>query len=143
MQKKTLRQVMKRAHELAKKMIGDYAARLALALKIAWKEVKEMAEKMIGTPKQVAWAKDIRDRAIQLIEEEIKNEEWYIPQLRNDEEHILKEVKENIRKLTRAKERIMNEKRAKWFIENRWRLDDHWDILDLAGLPTGLGIKVW
>ena len=41
MQKK----VMRKAVKLAKKMTGDWIARMALALKIAWREVKEMAKK--------------------------------------------------------------------------------------------------
>lgn len=39
-----LKQIMKRAHELARKFEGDYQARLALALRIAWKEQKEGKE---------------------------------------------------------------------------------------------------
>ncbi|MCL6539811.1 MAG: hypothetical protein K6T87_04345, partial [Roseiflexus sp.] len=35
-----LKQVMKRAHELARGMEGDYVARLALALRQAWKEAR-------------------------------------------------------------------------------------------------------
>lgn len=34
--------VMRRAHELAKKMIGDWYARLSLALRQAWREVRGM-----------------------------------------------------------------------------------------------------
>ena len=33
--------IMKRAHELARKMEGDYTARLALALRQAWKEARQ------------------------------------------------------------------------------------------------------
>ncbi|SEN77879.1 hypothetical protein [Lihuaxuella thermophila] len=40
-------QIMKRAHQLAKQMIGDYAARLALALRLAWKEAKEMEDQIV------------------------------------------------------------------------------------------------
>lgn len=32
--------IMKRAHELAKKMVGDYQARMVLALRQAWFEAK-------------------------------------------------------------------------------------------------------
>ena len=37
-----MKRIMKRAHELAKVMEGDYQARLALGLKQAWKETKEV-----------------------------------------------------------------------------------------------------
>lgn len=33
-----LRKIMRKAHEIARKMEGDYQARLSLALKLAWKE---------------------------------------------------------------------------------------------------------
>ena len=36
-----MRKIMKRAHELARKMEGDYQARMALALRQAWKEERE------------------------------------------------------------------------------------------------------
>lgn len=36
-----LRTIMVRAHQLARKMEGDYQARMALALRQAWKEQKE------------------------------------------------------------------------------------------------------
>ena len=42
-------QIMKRAHELAKKMVGDWYARLALALRQAWMEAKKMADKIVET----------------------------------------------------------------------------------------------
>jgi transposase len=35
-----MKNIMERAHKLAKQMEGDYAARLALALRQAWKEAK-------------------------------------------------------------------------------------------------------
>lgn len=36
----TMRQIMVRAHELARTMIGDYSARLALALRQVWQEAR-------------------------------------------------------------------------------------------------------
>lgn len=41
-----MKKVMKRAVELAREMTGDWVARMALALKQAWKEVKEAVENM-------------------------------------------------------------------------------------------------
>ena len=41
------RNVMKRAHQIAKTLEGDYIARMSLALRQAWKEVKEMERNMV------------------------------------------------------------------------------------------------
>jgi len=43
--------IMKRAHQIAKTLIGDYYARLALALRQAWREAKTMI-KITLTPEQ-------------------------------------------------------------------------------------------
>ena len=58
-----MKNIMKRAHEMAKKMEGDYRARMALALRQAWKEAKggnEMIEKM-GDCMHIYTAKDEYD----------------------------------------------------------------------------------
>jgi len=59
------RNIMKRAHQIAKNLEGDYRARMSLALRQAWKEVKKVDKKvelvrLTGTEKQIAWAEDIR-----------------------------------------------------------------------------------
>ena len=55
------RNLMRRAHEIARTMEGDYRARMSLALRQAWEEEKGMKEvKLYGSEKQVKWAKDIR-----------------------------------------------------------------------------------
>ena len=41
------RRLMKRAHEIARSLEGDYIARMSLALRQAWKEVKEMERNMV------------------------------------------------------------------------------------------------
>lgn len=51
MKKINIRQVMKRAVELAKTMIGDWVARMALALRQAWKEAKEVVTNEVGAIK--------------------------------------------------------------------------------------------
>lgn len=62
------KQVMKRAWELAKNGVKKFGGKVreyfAAALSIAWKEVKSMVKKtkLIGTPKQNKWAKDIIER---------------------------------------------------------------------------------
>jgi len=42
------RNVMMRAHQIAKGLEGDYRARMSLALRQAWKEVKEMGKLVFG-----------------------------------------------------------------------------------------------
>jgi len=42
------RNLMKRAHEIARSLEGDYRARMSLALRQAWKEEKEMGKLVFG-----------------------------------------------------------------------------------------------
>lgn len=42
-----MKEVMVRAHEIAKELVGDYIARLKIALAIAWKEFKKKSTKTI------------------------------------------------------------------------------------------------
>lgn len=61
-----MKKIMKRAWEIAregvKKFGGKVKEYLAESLKLAWKEVKESVSLPVlkGTPKQVAWAEDLR-----------------------------------------------------------------------------------
>ena len=70
-----LRRVMVRAHELARGMEGDYQARLALALRIAWKEergkeeVKIEMKELKGSEKQVKFANDIKEAVLEIVEQ--------------------------------------------------------------------------
>lgn len=57
--------VFKKAVKLAKTFTGDWIACMKLALKIIWAVVRKGANKMIelvGSPKQVKWANDIRNK---------------------------------------------------------------------------------
>ena len=68
MAKATLSRIMKRGHEIARKLEGDYRARLSYGLKVAWaeyKEVKGMNENMNGAP-QVVQDTFGRDRKVSL-----------------------------------------------------------------------------
>ena len=40
-----MKQIMKRAHEIAKELEGDYMARMSIALRTAWAEAKAPAKK--------------------------------------------------------------------------------------------------
>lgn len=42
-------ELMSEAHRIAKKMVGDYQARLALALKKVWAQIKNREEKQVKT----------------------------------------------------------------------------------------------
>ena len=70
-----LRRIMVRAHELARGMEGDYQARLALALRIAWKEergkeeVKIEMKELKGSEKQVKFANDIKEAVLEIVEQ--------------------------------------------------------------------------
>lgn len=46
MAKYNVKEIMRKAHKLAKELIGDYVARLSYALRQVWAEVKEMAEEI-------------------------------------------------------------------------------------------------
>ncbi len=118
MAKATLREIMVKAHKIAKKLKGDYQARLSYALKVAWAEYrggKNVAlVKLVGTEKQVAWAEDIRAGQIALMKKHIEDWERRIDR---EGEHpgytwILEKHKESLEKLCGIKE-------AKTWIEKR------------------------
>ena len=79
-----MKEVMVRAWEIAKegqkKFGGKVSEYIALSLKIAWKEVKQGTMEKVqlkGTPKQIAWAEDIRKYVIPKIDRVLKAaEEW-------------------------------------------------------------------
>lgn len=63
MKKYNLSKIMKRAWELVKKS----ALTISSGLKKAWEEAKTMEQKLVelvGSPKQIAWAEDIRKNMI-------------------------------------------------------------------------------
>ena len=64
MKKYNLSAIMKRAWELVKKA----GMSISSGLKEAWKEVKDMCKELpelVGSPKQIAWAEDIRKKMIE------------------------------------------------------------------------------
>ena len=65
MKKYNLSSIMKRACELVKKA----GTAMSEALKQAWREAKETMKELKGTPKQIAWAEDIRNTAIKYVKE--------------------------------------------------------------------------
>jgi hypothetical protein len=61
MKKVDVRKVMKRAVELAKQMIGDWAARMVMALRQAWKEAKVIVANERGAVGKVEIEKRIQE----------------------------------------------------------------------------------
>ena len=59
MKKEVLRKVMKRAHEIARKLVGDYIARLKMALKIAWAEIKTKGVRVMEGFKRIVLGEEI------------------------------------------------------------------------------------
>ena len=52
------RNLMKRAHEIARSLEGDYRARMSIALRQAWKEVKEVGNMVIKVNHQPSGGKE-------------------------------------------------------------------------------------
>lgn len=62
-------QMMKRVHEIARGLEGDYSARLVLAFREVLKSDEIVLE---GTEKQVAWALDLRVKMLAMLLEELE-----------------------------------------------------------------------
>ena len=107
------RNLMKRAHEIARSLEGDYRARMSLALRQAWKEVKEVElVKLTGTEKQIAWAEDIRKANISHLQDCLKDFE--LRAARGDD---FPEIRAALQK---AIEGLMTQPtEAKWWIEHK------------------------
>jgi len=107
------RNVMKKAHQIAKGLEGDYRIRMSLALRQAWKEVKKVElVKLTGTEKQIAWAEEIRKANISHLQDCLNNFE--LRAARGDD---FPEIRAALQK---AIEGLMTQPtEAKWWIEHR------------------------
>ena len=111
------RNIMKRAHQIAKNLEGDYRARMSLALRQAWKEVKKVDKKvelvrLTGTEKQIAWAEDIRKANISHLQDCLQGFE--LRAARGDD---FPEIRAALQK---AIDGLMTQPtEAKWWIEHR------------------------
>lgn len=120
-----MKQVMKRAWELAKSGVKKFGGKvreyLAASLSIAWKEVKNMGEKLaelVGTEKQVKWANDIRAR-IESVKPQLK--EKFISELEKMFEGKTSEKHLNIKNTAKESglsfiENLDNDTRATYYI---------------------------
>lgn len=118
-----LSRIMRRGHELASKMVGDYKARLSLALQLAWKEEKGEDKmelpKLEGTEKQIKWAEDIRTDVLDVIRLAEAEIEEVASKLSERKKKTKGEyVKKYSSKLCVFEEEIKNNTSAVFFIDN-------------------------
>lgn len=149
MAKAGLRAIMKRGHELARKMEGNYQARLALGLRLAWAEYKNKGEdkvkiNFVGTEKQVKFANDIFKKTIGKVlndlEVAIEETEFRKESTKEKAYTRLEETKEKLQELN-AEDFI-----SKW----KWYLDEPYiriinDAQDWLDEVTGVRVsgKAW
>lgn len=71
MKKFNLHTIMKRAWEIKRQ---DGRNIFSFCLKMAWEEAKEEQKlpKLVGTPKQVAWAEKLRERHLEILKRELE-----------------------------------------------------------------------
>ena len=107
-----LRKIMKRAWEIKKENSRNI---FSLCLKAAWKEAKEENKlpKLIGTPKQVAWAEKLRERHLKILRRELSKANDILI-ARGDKPLSGKKLKET-----------MKETSAVYFIEQRKKIEDY------------------
>ncbi len=70
-----MKKIMKRAHEIAKTLEGDYRAKMSLALKLAWKESK--TTKKVVIVKETSKAKMLVLRFNDILGNERKINAWF------------------------------------------------------------------
>ena len=110
------KKVFMRAHRYAKRMEGDYKACFVYALKMQWacfKEALKEPEQLEGSPKQIAWAEDMR-------KEKILAPLWEDFVTTSSE---ITEQEDTFRDLKKKQEfiRLMRtQKSAKWWISTRF-----------------------
>lgn len=134
------KQIMKRAWEIAregqKKFGGKVREYIAIALKLAWKEVKTAKAgtakaQLKGTPKQVAWAEAIRQNVISYIEICFeKGLEWYEAR-EGENERIAQTKKEGIEQFKEIQKMLYGQSDAEYWIDewqanykNDWKISE-------------------
>lgn len=107
-----LRKIMKRAWEIKKENSRNI---FSLCLKMAWEEVKEEIKlpKLIGTPKQVAWAEKLRERHLEILKRELEKANTILV-ARGDKPLSGKRLKAT-----------MQETSAVYFIEQRKKIENY------------------
>lgn len=107
-----LKKIMKRAWEIKKENSRNI---FSLCLKMAWAEAKEEQElpKLVGTPKQVAWAEKLRERHLEILRREL-NKANAILLARGDKPLSGKKLRA-----------AMQETSAVYFIEQRKKIENY------------------
>ena len=107
-----LKKIMKRAWEIKKENSRNI---FSLCLKIAWEEAKEETSlpKLVGTPKQVAWAEKLRERHLKILKRELEKANAILV-ARGDKPLSGKRLKAT-----------MQETSAVYFIEQRKKIEDY------------------
>ena len=115
-----LKKIMSRAWEIKKENSRNI---FSICLKADWKEAKEENKlpKLIGTPKQVAWAEKLRERHLEILRRELKKA--------ND---IL--IARGDKPLSGKKlQQAMKETSAVYFIEQRKKIEEYSIIIMSKG----------
>lgn len=112
MKRFNLHRIMKRAWEIKRQ---DKRNIFSICLKMAWEEAKEETSlpKLIGTPKQVAWAEKLRERHLEILRRELKKANTILIS-RGDKPLSGKRLKA-----------AMQETSAVYFIEQRKKIEDY------------------
>lgn len=112
MKKYNLHKIMKRAWQIKRQ---DGKNIFSICLKMAWAEAKEEQElpKLVGTPKQVAWAEKLRERHLEILRREL-NKANTILVARGDKPLSGKKLQQ-----------AMKETSAVYFIEQRKKIENY------------------
>lgn len=118
MKKYDLHRIMRRAWQIKKENEKNI---FSLCLKIAWAEAKEEQElpKLVGTPKQVAWAEKLRERHLEILRRELE---------RANAERISRGQKPLSGKRLKA---AMTETSAVYFINQRFEIEKY-EIISMS-----------
>lgn len=113
-----LRKIMRRAWEIKKENSRNI---FSFCLKMAWTEAKEEQElpKLVGTPKQVAWAEKLRERHLEILRRELE---------RANAERISRGQKPLSGKRLKA---AMTETSAVYFINQRFEIEKY-EIISMS-----------
>ena len=114
------REMMVEAHKMAKKMVGNYIARLALALRTLWVAAKKgvtksmkAIENLTGSEKQIAWATEIVTTNLNALQRELT----YMNEREARGNGSFPEVTAKLEKAIRELEE--SSYTAKWWIEHQ------------------------
>lgn len=107
-----LHRIMRRAWQIKKENGRNI---FGLCLKMAWEEAKEEQElpKLVGTPKQVAWAEKLRKRHIEILKRELEKANNILV-ARGDKPLSGKKLQQ-----------AMKETSAVYFIEQRKKIEEY------------------